>query len=234
MSNNRIPPSSNLVDLANKQGLSQSSHAAREAIRKEMVNVSLNVPNPTKSSIELSLDYNAEGSRIDLPVDDIAFYENNPRQTINPLFEVIKESIRESGILTPLVVTRKSDTKQYFLAVGGNTRLKAIKELWLETQDSRFYKTSCTFVAWKSESNVLAAHLIENEVRGSMTFWDKAQGLWALKAKLDAEQSKPLGLRDFERSLKELGLPTQLSVYAVCVKFNRILTYLKSWQACMV
>jgi hypothetical protein len=112
---NRIPPSSSIVKIAEQRGLSPAAEKARLGLKQEYHN-SLNVPNPEGPNIEnFNLDYNAEGSRIDLPVDDISFYDNNPRLSANPLFAEIKESIRENGILSPLVVTRKPDTKQYFL-----------------------------------------------------------------------------------------------------------------------
>lgn len=209
---NRIPPSTSIVALAEQRGLSSASALAREALRKQAVNDSLNVPNPSSATTGMPLDFDAEGSRIDLNVMEIAFYDENPRTNINPLYDEIKESIRESGIRSPLVVTRKPNTKQYFLAAGGNTRLLSIRELWQETQDPRFYKTTCTFTAWKSDSDVLAGHLIENEVRGNMSFWDKAQGRWSLKAKLEAQHGKPMGLRAFEKALKEIGLATNLAV----------------------
>jgi ParB family protein of integrating conjugative element (PFGI_1 class) len=208
----RIPPGLSVVDLAAQKGLTPASNAARDALRRQAVKDSLSVANPSSATTGMSLDFDANNSRIDLHVMDIAFYDENPRTNINPLYAEIKESIRESGIRTPLVVTRKPGTKQYFLAAGGNTRLLSIRELWEETQDPRFYTTTCTFVAWKSDSDVLAGHLIENEVRGNMSFWDKAQGRWSLKAKLEAQQGKQLGIRAFEKVLREIGLTTQLSM----------------------
>jgi len=53
--------------------------------------------------------------------------------------------------------------------------------------------------AWCSESDVLAGHLIENEQRSDLTFWDKAQGVVALKAALYAYTLDPV-LRRFAES----------------------------------
>ena len=62
------------------------------------------------------------------------------------------------------------------------------------------------FRPWRSESHVLTAHLIENEQRGEMTFWDKACGIVALKSRLEAEQGRTLTLRPLEDALHALGL----------------------------
>jgi len=56
------------------------------------------------------------------------------------------------------------------------------------------------------EGFVLTAHLIENEQRGEMTFWDKACGIVALKSRLEAEQGRTLTLRPLEDALHALGL----------------------------
>jgi hypothetical protein len=53
---------------------------------------------------------------------------------------------------------------------------------------------------------VLTAHLIENEQRGEMSFWDKATGIVALKRRLEAEQGRPLTLRPLEDGLHAVGL----------------------------
>jgi hypothetical protein len=62
------------------------------------------------------------------------------------------------------------------------------------------------FRPWRSESHVLTAHLIENEQRGEMTFWDKASGVVALKSRLEAEQGRTLTLRPLEDALHAMGL----------------------------
>lgn len=53
---------------------------------------------------------------------------------------------------------------------------------------------------------MLTAHLIENEQRGEMTFWDKANGVVALKAQLEAEQERTLSLKHLEAELKGIGM----------------------------
>ncbi|MBK8688697.1 MAG: ParB N-terminal domain-containing protein [Betaproteobacteria bacterium] len=111
-----------------------------------------------------------------LRVSDIEPYEHNPRHAANPLFETIKASIRQRGMDAPLKVTRRPGAAHYVVAAGGNTRLLAQLQLWQETADRRFETVPVVIKAWCSESDVLAGHLIENEQRSDLTFWDKAQG----------------------------------------------------------
>ena len=105
-------------------------------------------------------------------------YDRNPRRTINPRYDEIKVAIRAAGKLNnPLSVTRRPGATLYMVESGGNTRLQILHELWQETNDETFYKTDCLIVPWQSESHVLSAHLIENELRGEMTLIDKALAL---------------------------------------------------------
>ncbi|MBL0292311.1 MAG: ParB N-terminal domain-containing protein [Betaproteobacteria bacterium] len=141
-----------------------------------------------------------------LRVTDIEPYEHNPRQSANPLFETIKASIRQRGMDAPLKVTRRPGAAHYVVAAGGNTRLLAQLQLWQETADRRFETVPVVIKAWCSESDVLAGHLIENEQRSDLTFWDKAQGVVALKAALEQERAAALSLRQWESALLDLGL----------------------------
>jgi len=142
-----------------------------------------------------------------LRITDIQPYEKNPRHAANPLFDTIKASIRQRGMDAPLKVTRRPGETHYVVAAGGNTRLLAQLQLWQETADPRFETLPVVIKAWRSESDVLAGHLIENEQRADMTFWDKARGVVALKTELEQERAAALSLRQWESALADLGLP---------------------------
>ena len=162
-----------------------------------------------------------DGSVTMLRVTDIQPYEKNPRQAANPLFDTIKASIRQRGMDAPLKVTRRPGATHYVVAAGGNTRLLAQLQLWQETADPRFETLPVVIKAWRSESDVLAGHLIENEQRADMTFWDKARGVVALKSELEQEGAAALSLRQWESALSEIGLPVGkdvLSTYLFAVE----------------
>jgi ParB family protein of integrating conjugative element (PFGI_1 class) len=175
--------------------------------RRRRVAESLQVGNPGNNARDLAgqNDPRTE-SQIELSIDEIRPYENNPRRSTNAKFDDIKESIRTSGLRSPLTVTRRPGESHFIVEAGGNTRLLALRQLWTETRDPRYRKLVVLFRPWRSESHVLTAHLIENEQRGEMTFWDKASGIVALKSRLEAEQARTLTLRPFEDALHAVGL----------------------------
>jgi ParB family protein of integrating conjugative element (PFGI_1 class) len=215
----RIPRSASIEEMVKRQG---GVHATPADIRRAMqVHASIHIPNPKGGTTGMKIDHEEDDARLDLPVGAIDFYDKNPRTEVNPNYEEIKESIRELGIVNPLVVTKRPGTTRYMLCAGGNTRLKAIQELLAETQDVRFAKTTCTYRAWRAESHVLAGHMIENEVRGDMTFWDKASGIAKLKLSLEDEDGETMSIRDLEARLKSIGYPvgrTNLQYFAFAIE----------------
>lgn len=192
-----------------------SKRLSPEDLRARMVKESLNVGLPNDNSAQLSIDTE---SQMTLPVMEILLYDKNPRQTINDQWDAIKESIRSTKRLnSPLVVTRRPGEKKYMVGKGGNTRLAILQELFAETSDQDFQYTVVTYTPWKSESATLADHLIENELRGEMRFWDKAVAYAEMKRLIEQETGASLSGRAFEQALKERGLPvskTTLSYFA--------------------
>ena len=145
-----------------------------------------------------------------LEVTQIQRYEGDPRHHENPQYPEIKDSIRaQGGLNNPLTVTRRPGEEHYIIEAGGNTRLRALQELWNETGDDRFRWTHVLYKPWVSESQILARHLIENELRGEMLFVDKALGLDALRRQWATESGlQDLNDKEFERRLLESGLKT--------------------------
>jgi ParB family protein of integrating conjugative element (PFGI_1 class) len=113
-----------------------------------------------------------------LRIEEIKAYERNPRHAENREYPRLKDSIRaRRGLTTPLTVTKRPGDDLYTIAAGGNSRLRALKELAEETQDEVFGFVTCRFEPWDSECQTFANHLIENDVRGTMTFGDKARSI---------------------------------------------------------
>jgi len=69
-------------------------------------------------------------TRIRATLDQVIAYKDNPRQTKNPMYDEIKESIRNRGLDHAPNVTRKYPTDPYMIKDGGNTRLQILRELW--------------------------------------------------------------------------------------------------------
>lgn len=141
-----------------------------------------------------------------MEVSRIEPYDRNPRQEANPRYAEIKESIRaQRGLNNALEITRRPGAEHYMIRAGGNTRLQILKELLDETGDSAFAKVHCLFHPWTSDADVLTAHMIENELRGEMSLIDKALGLQALKAEIEAEMGASLSRNELVRKLADAG-----------------------------
>lgn len=161
-------------------------------------------------------------SSLKIPVDRIRTYDHNPRRSENPEFLRIKASIRAQGLDQPLVVTQRPGDTDYMTYAGGNTRLRAIKELYAETGDAAFYHLPCLVKPWQCESDVLLAHLRENDLRADLTFIDRAQAVFDLKQLLEKELgTQALSQRQLQVLLKERGYsasPGLLSPMAYAVQ----------------
>jgi ParB family protein of integrating conjugative element (PFGI_1 class) len=141
-----------------------------------------------------------------LEVTRIKTYDRNPRRSENPEYDRIKASIRANGMDQPLVVTRRPDETDYVVGAGGNTRLQVLQALYRETGEERFYWVDCLFKPWHHESDVLLAHLRENDLRGSMTFIDKARAVFEAKQLLEEEMGlDELSQRRLETLLRDRG-----------------------------
>ena len=143
-------------------------------------------------------------SRVD--VTHIQHYSRNPRRQQNPEYHRIKASIQAEGMDQPLVVSQEPGASDYVLHSGGNTRLSILKDLLDETKEERFRWVDCVIKPWSQESNVLFAHLRENELRGGLPFIDKALAVFDAKALLEKELSvETLSQRQLEELFKERG-----------------------------
>lgn len=148
---------------------------------------------------------------IELTLDQLRTYEHNPRKSTNPLYQEIKESIRARGLDQPPTVTKRPGEKHYIIRNGGNTRLKALKELYQETGNERFYKIKCIFKPWEGEISTLVGHLVENELHGELMFIDKAIAITNMRdfytQHNPKSSGKPYSLREMADYLKKDGYP---------------------------
>ncbi len=165
--------------------------------------MSRNAKSPASNQhIPQSDEASAGASPLIVDIADIQHYEHNPRQGRNPEYDRIKDSIRSQGLDQPLVITRRPGVESYIVYAGGNTRLLVLKELSEETGESRFAHVPCVFRNWHRESDVLLAHLRENDLRGNLTFIDKAQALCEARRMIAAE----LGVENISQTQLETEL----------------------------
>jgi len=179
------------------------------------------IPSTNQSGIS-PVESSADSASLFIDIAQIHAYEHNPRHGRNPEYDRIKDSIRNTGLDQPLVVTRRPGATDYIVHAGGNTRLLILKELFEETADPRYAAVPCLFRSWSRESDVLLAHLRENDLRGSLTFIDKARGVFEVW-KLIAEERgvDEVSQRQLEDELRDAGYrisQSQISQmeYAAC------------------
>jgi ParB family protein of integrating conjugative element (PFGI_1 class) len=166
-------------------------------------------------------------TRIPVTLDNLVPYWGNPRTSQNPAFNEIKESIRNRGLDHAPNVTRRSPNEKYMIKDGGNTRLRALQELFAETQDPRFFTIDCLFYPWVSDRDQLIAHIIENEMRGSMTFIDRARAAMRIKADLEAEAGEVFSIQKLANDITSLGWTLQRqTLYSMVYAHDVLLPYL--------
>jgi ParB family protein of integrating conjugative element (PFGI_1 class) len=142
-------------------------------------------------------------------LDQLRPYDHDPRVTRNPAYEDIKASIRERGLDAAPAITRRPGEPHYIIRNGGNTRLAILRELWSETKDERFFRIPCLFRPWPQRGEVvmLTGHLAENELRGGLSFIERALGVEKVREFYEQESGQPLSQSELARRLTADGFP---------------------------
>ena len=163
-------------------------------------------------------------------LDQLRPYDGNPRKTKNPAYEEIKASIKSRGLDHAPNVTKRPGDDFYTIADGGNTRLQALKELFQETQDPKFWSIECVFKPWQGDAedinsklNILIGHLAENDIRGELSFIEKALGIRQVKALYEEMYHEYFSHRKLADKLGENGYPISNQLIA---RMEQCLTYL--------
>lgn len=146
-------------------------------------------------------------------LDDLHPYELDPRLTRNPLYDEIKASIRERGLDAPPTITRRPGAHHFIIRNGGNTRLAILRELWSETKSDSFFRILCLFRPWPERGEIIAltGHLAENELRGRLTFIERALGVEKARELYEQESGKSLSQSELARRLSADGFPVPQS-----------------------
>ncbi len=148
-----------------------------------------------------------------LTLDDVSPFPDNPRTSRNPRYDEIKASVRARGLDTVPKITADPERPElgFFFSDGGNTRLQILSELWQETGDERFFRISCMFKPWPGRLSCLIGHLAENEVRGELSFIEKAFGIKRAREFFEESLGKKVSLRELSNLLGQEGYPVHNS-----------------------
>jgi len=112
---------------------------------------------------------------IEININDIKEYENNPRNNENAI-EPVANSIKEFGFKVPIILDRDN------IIVAGHTRIRAAKKLGLET-------VPCVIADDLTPEQIKAFRLADNKV-GEIAEWDFAKLEEELKAIQDIDMSE--------------------------------------------
>ncbi|WP_110972558.1 ParB family protein [Pseudomonas huaxiensis] len=150
---------------------------------------------------------------VSVTLDQLLPYDRNPRKIRNPKYEEIKASIRERGLDAPPGITQRPGESGFRIYSGGTTRLSILRELWTETKEERFFRISCLLRPWPARGDivVLTGHLAENDMRGHLTFIERALGVEDASALYESECGKALSQSELARRLTADGYPTPQS-----------------------
>ena len=147
--------------------------------------------------------------RMRISIDEVVGYDQNPRQSKNPNYYEIKESIRVRGLDHAPNITKRNSNEPFMIKDGGNTRLQILRELWTETQDERFYYFEADFIPWVSELDTLAGHMVENESRGDTLFIERAFAAKKMRELIENERQTQLSIRDLAIEISATGWRVQ-------------------------
>ncbi|MGP3146528.1 ParB family protein [Serratia bockelmannii] len=159
-----------------------------------------------------------------LTLDQLRPNPDNPRTSRNPRFDDIKTSIRSRGLDSIPKVTRDPEGEDvYIFSDGGNTRYQILCELWQETGDDRFYRVQTIVKPWPGRLQCVIGHLAENEVRGDLTYIEKAFGIHKARTIWEEQLGKGVTLRELSDLLNQQGYPIHFSGIS---RMEDTLTYL--------
>ncbi|MVT36627.1 hypothetical protein GO497_01160 [Acidovorax citrulli] len=88
---------------------------------------------------------------------------------------------------------------------GGTRGSSSPKSFYAEGED-RFATLAVVTKKWPGEAAVISAHLSENDNRGDISFWERAQGVAAFKREFERESGRILTAAEINKELKERGL----------------------------
>lgn len=163
-----------------------------------------------------------------LTLDQFGPNPDNPRTTRNSRYDDIKASVYSRGLDTVPKVTRDPEGEnKYIFSDGGNTRYQILRELWTETGEERFYRIHVLFKPWPGRLQCVIGHLVENEIRGELTFIEKAGGVHKARILYEEQLGEKVSMRELSMLLTKQGLPVDVSIIS---RMENALRYLYPWM----
>ncbi|MXW07629.1 MAG: hypothetical protein F4Z87_05840, partial [Gammaproteobacteria bacterium] len=127
----------------------------------------------------------------------------------------LKDSIKQIGLLQPLVYVRSSNTQEFELFGGGRRRLKLLNAVQKERKENGQEPVPVPTIVRNetvSGSKIELSHLIQNHIRRRRKFVDRALHLNDCLEAREKEIARKLSQRESVRWLREHGFPISQSL----------------------
>lgn len=126
----------------------------------------------------------------------------------------LRESIKHTGLLEPLVINRARNPEARKLIGGGETRLEILKSLYEETKDPRFLMVDCVSRRSPRPSRRFLSHAVQDDVRTRKSFIERARAILnCVQSKEQESDRTEFSQLDAVNFLRENGLPISPSTY---------------------
>ncbi len=137
-----------------------------------------------KSSTAVAEDETVSEQQItDIPVDSISPSKFQPRRDFPAeTLEELAQSIKEQGVLQPILVRAVPGRPHSYELIAGERR-------WRASQLAKIQQIPALIKAFSDEESMLIA-LVENLQREDLNAMDEAQGLWQLQQQLKLTQEE--------------------------------------------
>lgn len=143
---------------------------------------------------------------------------NRPELSKSVDYIRLRESIKNCGMLEPLVVNRASTRTRRKLIGGGESRLEILKSLHEETGDPKFLVVDCVARRSPRPLRRILSHEVQNDVRTKKFFIERASSVLHCVQYAQTENGwNKLSQLEAVTFLRDQGLPISPSMYSQMV-----------------
>jgi ParB/RepB/Spo0J family partition protein len=158
-------------------------------------------------------------------IDHIEYNLRNPREERGKLaIDDLKESIRDLGVLVPLVVFPKAGSEERFVLLEGERRLRACQELYEETKNEHYSKVPVNILLTRPDE--FETVLTMFNMHAKRRKWSRSAEAEALGRLIEMNREKtsnPIRLADLT-GLKELNVEEDLTYLAFAPELRKLVT----------
>jgi len=107
----------------------------------------------------------------------------------NEEFLDLASSLDQFGVINPLIVMKQEDSDKY-IVLSGRSRLLALRSLYAESEDMRFFKVPCILLDSSTDPNLIQGLIISTNMKyRNLSLQDKIQSILTLESILTKNKS---------------------------------------------